>query len=88
MAKSSKKEKELICFTHENIIAFAISICDIDFENIAIKDIRSTFTEIRKTAKEIEGLAKKAKERGQVMENRLREYRDAIEALGFKREKE
>jgi len=88
MARSSKKEKELICSTHDRIKYLAASLYSVEFESTAVKDLREVFTEVRKTAREIEKLAQVARERGQAMENRLQEYRNAIEGLGFERVKE
>ena len=74
-----RKTKRKICFAHDEIIKLASDL-QIELEGDVAKKI------IQKL-KKIEAVAEEAKEYGQSMEDRLSEYREAIEGLGFYRRK-
>ena len=73
------KRKRLICTVHDEIYDFAEEIEELDFSD------RNHKRKLKSLAKRIKKDASEAKDYGQSMENRLSEYRDAIEELGFKR---
>jgi len=81
----AKKKKRIICNIHDEIMIIAEQI-----NNMDIADYRSEATflrSLRAKVKKIDKLAEEAKERGQAMEDRLYEYFEAIEGLGFTRDK-
>jgi len=73
MPRKKAKEKRLICHLHDDII----EECDFLLE---------TFEEFKTKVTHIKQLAEDAKERGQAMEDRLYDYKRAIEGLGFTRD--
>lgn len=76
----------LICTVHDKIIKLANTI-----EHFNVRDfdtVEDALDEIQSIAWDIRDEAETAKEMGQNMEDRLREYYDAIESLGFTRVKE
>ena len=78
---ATKQKNRPICFKHDDVL----DLCDdisklLDNNKIDKKKISSKL-------KEIMQVTLLAKTDGQSMENRLSEYRDAIERLGFKRDK-
>ena len=77
-----KKKREVICVYHAQIkqALFDIENCMQRTDSLAMKDAVMHL----RTAQEAVKLAFLA---GQSMEDRLREYRTAIEALGFQRNK-
>lgn len=83
MAK--KKPRELICTTHGYIDEILDNLLEIDITAVAVKDMRELQRSIRKQLKEAKRYVAEALDAGQAMENRLSEYREAIEQLGFER---
>lgn len=81
------KHREVICRTHDKIQDAAERIQTYDLVNARISDIATMHEEILELSEYIVELVEYAKERGQAMENRLYEYSNAIEELGFKRRK-
>ena len=80
--------KEQICSLHDEIAQNARSIWKMsrDIQSSSnIDDISSWACDIESLADQIERTVYSAKERGQAMENRLSDYRNAIENLGFRR---
>jgi len=75
-----KSQKRLICCAHDEIIELADKLENLDYpEHIGKK--------VRKIIKKIVAVAEEARVYGQSMEDRLRDYRNSIEELGFKRKK-
>jgi hypothetical protein len=72
-----------ICDYHDDIIKTALEIEKIK-EN-QYETVEEVLYEVQHLAWDIRSWAEEAKEAGQSMENRLSEYRDAIEGLGFER---
>ena len=80
--------KEQICSLHDEIADYARQIWTISRNVQSSEDIdymSRLSGEIESLADQIERSAYSAKERGQAMENRLSDYRNAIENLGFRR---
>jgi len=85
-----------ICSRHDDIIKLAADIKSHQYESFKnTEDAEALLTEIENLlydigyiANEIISEAKQAKESGQNMEDRLCEYKVAIEDLGFKRIKD
>ena len=74
------KTKRLICYVHDEIIEVVDELsCELQERGIPKK--------ILKKLGKIASLATEARGYGQSMENRMGEYRDAIEGLGFSRKK-
>ena len=71
------RQKILICSLHDDIAQLGSEI--LQKEGVS--------KEVKRMAEEIVELAGRAKERGQSMEDRLREYHSAITSIGFKRVK-
>jgi indole-3-glycerol phosphate synthase len=74
---------DLICHKHDKIIKLANQIegyRERDFDSV-----KDTLDTIQSLAWDIRYLAEEAKESGISMENRLQEYHNAIEGLGFQR---
>lgn len=83
--KNLYEGKHNICDYHDAIKELARKI-----ENIRIRDyddISDLLNDVQWIASDIYTYADKALDSGQSMENRLREYRDAIECIGFIRNK-
>lgn len=84
--------KRAICSVHDDIIKECNSLIkDIDRcgVNDSSDDLYNTLDNIRwQLDNYIISYAEEAKEYGQTMENRLRNYKDTIEGLGFVRNKE
>lgn len=72
-----KLKKQLICSHHDNIIHWCSEL------SLLVEDNKEILDKIHK----IECAVTDAKNIGQKMEDRLREYKDTIESLGFKRRK-
>lgn len=82
-----KKEKKLICTVHNEILNIAQSLLDTDYNEMTFREFKKLPTLIKKSAKEILSLTEEALEDGQLMEDRLIEYHNAIKDLGFIRVK-
>ena len=76
-----KKERRYICTVHGEIEDLADLILSTDLPAGYRREIRSAARKIKK-------LAEEARDSGQAMEDRLRDYYDAVEGLGFVRFKE
>jgi len=76
---SRKKAKRNICSVHHDIRGLAEELEEEFKEFVSKKALRKV--------REIQKLADEALEYGQSMENRLHEYRDGIENIGFGRRK-
>ena len=74
------KAKRPICDVHGEILKLAEALMQTELPKGHKRGVRLT-------AQAIVRLAKEAKAYGQKMENRLWEYRDVIEGLGFERDK-
>ena len=72
---SRKKEKRNICSVHYEIKEIADDLEE-EFKQFVSK-------KALKKIKEIQRLSNEALDYGQSMENRLKEYRDGIESMGF-----
>lgn len=89
--------KELICNIHDDIWRKAdkaikdvpryFSYRDLNEEELyeMCENMESYIDDLKYALEDIMQLAEAAKDMGQSMENRLKEYRDAIEGLGFER---
>ena len=88
MAK--KKERELICTTHDKIdsVGTDLEALGEEIKTMTIEDLRLLPRKLIKMGKELQRLAYRAKDSGIHMENRMYEYYNAIESLGFERKKE
>ena len=75
------RRKRLICTVHDEIWQTADEILELD-----LKDSNDR-RKLKRLAKRIQNDASEAKIYGQSMENRLSDYKDAVENLGFKRKK-
>jgi len=73
--KNEDQEKRLICECHDEIKELGKELENLDLQRII--DI----------AKRLQDVAVEAKAYGQSMENRLSDYRSAVEGLGFSRDK-
>ena len=78
------KVKRTICSVHDEIYDFAYDI-EALIDDLDI--LKKHKTPILSKLKKIKSDAKEAKEYGQRMEDRMSEYRYAIEELGFVRKK-
>ena len=76
----ARKQKVLICHKHDEIMSLCEEILEMDFD-------RAFKRELIRKVKKILKLTESAKDDGQCMEDRLTEYRGAIEDIGFKRKK-
>ena len=85
---TKKKQRELICTTHGYIQEIIEELLDLDITTIAVKDIKAEWRRIRSKLKTMNKLVGEALDAGQAMENRLSEYRNAIEDLGFIRDEQ
>lgn len=74
-----------ICGKHDEIYDLALKLSNIRSDRFS--DIDDLVSFVQFTADEIMDLVKLAKNDGCKMENRMMEYREAIEGLGFKRSK-
>lgn len=88
MAK--KKVRQLICDTHDEIDTLGTELETLgnDMKEMTFEELRLLPRRLVKMGKEIQKLAYKAKDSGIHMENRMYEYYNAIESLGFTRVKE
>jgi hypothetical protein len=77
-AKKKAPKKRPICDVHYELGALGEELENFDFDKPFKRDIKGM-------AKDIQRLAEEARGYGQSMEDRLSEYRSAIEDLGFKR---
>jgi|GEM_PF-2318044 len=77
------KENEQICTYHQYIEDKALEILKI--KNNSYDEIEDLLYEVQDIADDIRDVVLLALKEGQNMENRLKEYRDAIEGLGFMR---
>ena len=92
--------KELICDIHNGIYKKAdkaisdvprfFNYSNMDKEELyeLCSDMESYIDDLKYALEDIKVLTESAKERGQAMEYRLKDYRDAIERLGFVREEQ
>jgi len=78
------KKKRLICDVHDEIKEYALDIEALVDDLDVYKKCKHP---INKILKKIIADAKEAKGYGQTMEDRMSEYREAIEHLGFTRDK-
>lgn len=90
-------DKELICNIHDDIWRKAdkaikdvpryFNYRDLNEEELyeMCENMESYIDDLKYALEDIMQLAETAKDMGQSMENRLKEYRDAIEGLGFER---
>ena len=76
-----KKERRKICNVHDDIMEAADELLEMELP-------RGFKGKVKKLARNIRALADEAKDSGQAMENRLYEYYNAIEGIGFVRFKE
>jgi len=74
---SRKRKKRNICEVHDEIRELAEKLEETLVGEVPKKHL--------KVLEKIQTLAEEAKEYGQSMENRMSEYRDAIEGVGFNR---
>jgi len=72
---------KIICNIHAQIGTLTQQLFKLDYNNTTLK------SEIDEIATELLRLIDLATDAGQSMEDRLKEYRNAIEKLGFKRNK-
>ena len=80
----SRKKRRLICDVHDDINECGIELQKIDY-SLPQRSLRAA---VNRLAKRICKLAKEeAKPSGQAMEDRLNEYEDGIERMGFRRDK-
>lgn len=77
--------KENICHYHHQILNKANEILKI--KDNSYSSMENLLWDVQSIANDIYGLAELAKEAGQSMEDRLKEYKDSIEYLGFTRTK-
>lgn len=82
-----KKEKELICILHDEIIELANKILDLDWSDVQLKNSKKVISFINTHAEEIKKKTFEAKERGCAMEDRLKVYLNGIVDMGFKRDR-
>lgn len=82
-----RKNKELICHTHDKLRDAAERISFYDLANTRVSDIQQMQEDIIELSEYIVELVDYAKERGQAMEDRLSAYANAIHNLGYKRTK-
>lgn len=75
--------KRNICEVHDELVEVAIAAVE---EAAEIQTPGRLRQKVRSLASKVKKLAKEAKKYGQSMENRMSEYREAIEALGFTRD--
>jgi len=79
------KKKEYICTIHDEITSFLEDMRDLDFTECTISEIpemqKKLFELIASSLEKVVD----AKERGIAMENRLLQYRSAIDDLGYRR---
>lgn len=88
MARTSAQNeefKQLICILHDEIYSLAKEVEETDFLGCAILELPEKMEELKENMRQIQSYSLQAKKRGQAMENRMREYKAAIEKLGFKR---
>ena len=71
--------EKLICTMHEEIIA----ICEEQLEELP--EVSAEYCEVDQAFRDIMEAAKKAKDAGERMENRLFQYSTAVKSLGFER---
>jgi hypothetical protein len=69
-----------ICFKHQEVLSICSKLLDLDFDEPFKQKLKQGLKKIIK-------LTEQAKDDGQNMEDRLQEYYDAIEEIGFKRTK-
>lgn len=86
-------KRTTICDKHELITSIARDlkeVCEalLKKENITTKQAKQKIRYIIHRAKRIEDITENAREDGQNMEDRLRDYHNAVERLGFMRDKE
>lgn len=74
-----------ICDKHDEIYDLAREIINLDHTQYS--DIADYIYKVQNFADDILTFAKAAKDDGIKMENRMREYREAIEGLGFERKR-
>jgi hypothetical protein len=77
--------RKTICNLHDEIKDWATKICDIKLRHYETAE--DAFTEAQDYANQILNIIDDAKVDGEKMEERLIEYREAIEGLGFERKK-
>lgn len=94
---NNEKSKELICNIHDDIWKKANRVINnvprfFPYSNLNKEELydmcaemESHIDDLRYALEDIMQLAKMAKDMGQSMEDRLKDYRDAIEGLGFER---
>ena len=78
------KNNKTICDRHTNILDIAEDCCRMKFSE---EYARESFNYLIDKMDDIHRLAREALDDGQNMEDRLDEYRTAIESLGFERVK-
>lgn len=88
MAK--KKVRELICDTHDKIDVLGVELENLgnEMKTMPFEELRLLPRKLIKIGKQIQRLAYNAKDSGIHMENRMYEYHNAIENLGFERKKD
>jgi hypothetical protein len=81
--------KRLICDIHDEIMKISKSIEDSTYprhiNNMSEEEMRDMLDDINSRVNDIYYLTEEAKEYGQHMETRLRDYFDTISSLGFDR---
>jgi DNA repair ATPase RecN len=84
---ASKKKRELICTTHDKMREVSKYLTHLDFSGYTLQEILDEQANLNKLGDELEELIDYASESGQNMEDRLSEYCNAIEELGFVRKR-
>jgi|AntAceMinimDraft_16_1070373.scaffolds.fasta_scaffold42570_2 hypothetical protein len=75
-----RRDNRLICYLHDDIINLCYEIINETNKKLPPSIIKQKLDRIIR-------YAERAKEKGTKMENRLSEYREALETLGFMRDK-
>ena len=76
-----------ICSMHGDIERIADELIGIEISEMKFSELIELDKTIKKHGEELKELAVEAGDAGQSMEDRMKEYRDAIEGLGFSRNK-
>jgi hypothetical protein len=80
----SKKERQFICDDHEDILHYARELRNLIIDNV---DDSTKREEMLRALSNLKETVKDARYSGIRMEKRLEHYREAIEYLGFVRDK-
>jgi len=87
---AKKKARELLCTTHDKIdtIGAELESLGTEMKEMTFEELRLLPRRLVKMGKELQRLAYRAKDSGIHMENRMYEYCNAIEGLGFERKRD